>query len=170
MGFDLTCRDLSLEKATNVAPGFGKMTGILEGEINDLEIDLATGQPIRFDASFRTVKRRDVKQTISGEAIELISLAGTQKAGAALLNLAGEHPYEAFGFAVKLRNDILHIEGVKQEDDRAVILVPPLIARTKIRVFFQPEIPYPVFEQRVREAIRSAQKAAETGDIKVEVK
>ena len=169
LSFDLTARGLSLEQVTTMVPGFGRMTGILEGEVTGLELDLSTRQPVRFDASFRTVKRRGIRQTISGEAIRSLSLTAGQDAGAKLLDLAGEHPYKAFGFAAVLRNDRLRFEGVSRKDNLEKILVPPLIARTKVAIHISSEVKYQSFEKGLKSAIESIREAAETGQVDVKV-
>jgi len=168
VGFDLVLRELSLEAATSL-PGLGKMTGILEGDITGIEVDLSTGQPIRLDADVRTTKRKGVKQIISGEAIRALALAGAPKAGVSFYNLAGDYRYEVFGFTAKLRNDILSLRGVGRSKDKAVVLVPPLVARRKVVLSFQPEIHYPTLESRLRGAIKSVLEAGDTGDVKVEM-
>ena len=132
-------------------------------------MDLSTRQPVSFDASFRTVKRRGIRQTISGEAIRSLSLTAGQDAGAKLLDLAGEHPYKAFGFAAVLRNDRLRFEGVSRKDNLERILVPPLIARTKVAIHISSEVKYQSFEKGLKSAIESIREAAETGQVDVKV-
>jgi len=84
-------------------------------------------------------------------------------------NLAGDYRYEVFGFTAKLRNDILSLVGVGRSKDKAVVLVPPLVARRKVVLSFQPEIHFPSLESRIRAALKSSQEAAEKGGVKVDV-
>ncbi len=158
---DLVAKDLSLEEATNVIPA-GEMTGILAGHIKGLKLDLSTRQPIQFDSSFRTVKRRGVPQYITADAVK--TLSGAEKLAAEFYNIEGKHRYKAFGFDASLKNDLIHIKGVDQKDGREEILSPALFSRVKYSVRFPQEIRYQDFESGVIRAYESVLDAiAEDG-------
>jgi len=146
------------------------MTGILAGHIKGLKIDLSTRQPIQFEASFRTVKKRGVPQYITADAVE--SLSGTEKLAAEIFDIKGKHRYKAFGFDASLKNDLIRIKGVARKDGREEILTPALFSRVKFSVRFPSEIKYQDFESGViRGYERVLNAIAEDGEnLKVEVK
>ncbi|KPK29064.1 MAG: hypothetical protein AMK69_07945, partial [Nitrospira bacterium SG8_3] len=66
-------QDLSLEDLTGDTP-FGKIEGRLMGFVRDLEI--AYGQPQRFNLLLETVKKKGVRQKMSQKAVDSISQIG----------------------------------------------------------------------------------------------
>jgi hypothetical protein len=124
----LTCntrlKDLNLEAMTTGTP-FGKIEGVLEGHINDLEI--AYGQPQRFDLLLETVKKPGVSQKISVKAVDNIARIGGGQSpfmGAAgvFVSFFREFPYRKIGIRASLENDVFRINGTIREGDREYLI------------------------------------------------
>jgi len=117
-GLDARWKGLNLEEMT-AGTAFGRVTGILEGRLNHLEI--AYGQPQRFDLLLETVPRKGVEQRISVKAVDNIAQIGG--GGSPFAGLAGlftsffrEFPYEKIGVHAVLENDVFQINGTIHED------------------------------------------------------
>lgn len=166
---DLVAKDLSIGEATKVIQ-VGEMTGILEGYIKGLQFHLSTGQPIRFDSSFKTVKNPGVTQYITADAVH--TLSGKGKLAADIFDIKGKHRYKAFGFDASLKNDLIRIKGLAQKDGREEILSPALVSRVKFSVRFPAEIRYRDFESGVIRAYEGVLESMAEGGSKpkVEVK
>jgi len=111
-------KGLDLEEMT-AGTAFGRVTGILEGRLNNLEI--AYGQPQRFDLLMETVPRKGMAQRISVKAVDNIAQIGG--GGSPFAGLAGlftsffrEFPYERIGVHAVLENDVFQINGTIRED------------------------------------------------------
>jgi hypothetical protein len=109
---DLHLGDLTRETS------FGKIEGILKGHVNDLQI--AYGQPQKFDLLLETVKTRGIPQKISVKAVDNIALIGGGQSP--FMGLAGsfaamlrEFSYEKIGVHASLENDIFRINGTIKE-------------------------------------------------------
>lgn len=109
--------DLSLAKLT-AATSFGKIEGVLNGHIKGLEI--AHGQPQRFDLFLETVKKRGVSQRISVKAVDSIAQIGEGQSP--FMGVAGgvasffkEFPYKKIGVKASLKNDVFRINGAIRE-------------------------------------------------------
>ena len=109
---------LDLEEMT-AGTAFGRVTGILQGRLNNLQI--AYGQPQRFDLLMETVPREGVEQRISVKAVDNIAQIGG--GGSPFAGLAGlftsffrEFPYERIGVHAVLENDVFQINGTIHED------------------------------------------------------
>jgi hypothetical protein len=110
-------KDLSLEAVTQDTP-FGKIEGILMGQANNVEI--AYGQPQRFDLLLETVKKKGVTQRISVKAVDNIARIGGGHSP--FMGLAGgfatlfkEFPYRKIGIHAQLENDVFKIKGTIKE-------------------------------------------------------
>jgi hypothetical protein len=116
--------DLSLEEPTTGTP-FGKIEGILRGYVKNLEV--AYGQPQRFDLLLETVKKRGISQRISVKAVENISqIGGGQNP---FIGLAGgfatffkEFPYKKIGVRASLENDVFRINGTIKEGGKEYLV------------------------------------------------
>ncbi len=109
---DLHLGDLTRETS------FGKIEGILKGYVKDLQI--AYGQPQKFDLLLETVKKRGIPQKISVKAVDNIALIGGGQSP--FMGLAGgfaaifrEFPYEKIGIHASLENDVFRINGTIKE-------------------------------------------------------
>jgi hypothetical protein len=98
---------------------FGKIEGVLQGHIKDLEI--AYGQPQKFDLLLETVKTKGVPQRISVKALDNIARIGGGQSP--FVGLAGsfatlfkEFPYKKIGVRASLENDVFTVNGTIKED------------------------------------------------------
>jgi hypothetical protein len=121
---DATWRDLDLAKMTTDT-AFGKVEGILKGQVEDLEI--AAGQPQRFQLRLETVKKAGVPQRISIKAVDNIARIGGGQSP--FMGLAGTFaslfktfPYEKIGARASLENDVFRINGLVKEDNLEYII------------------------------------------------
>lgn len=121
---DARWHNLDLAKLTT-GSGFGKIQGVLNGHANKLEI--AEGQPQRFDLLLQTVKKKGVPQRISVKAVDHIAeLGGGQSpfVGAAgiFASLFKEFPYEKIGIHATLENDVFRINGTIKEGGKEYLV------------------------------------------------
>ena len=124
VSFDARLDGLDLaEMTTNTS--FGKVEGTLQGHIKGLEI--AYGQPQKFDLLLETTPRKGVTQKISVKAVENIAKIGGGQSP--FVGLAGvissffkEFPYEKIGVRASLQNDIFSINGTIKEDETEYII------------------------------------------------
>jgi len=124
--FKLSARwnDLRLTKMTT-GTSFGQIEGILEGHIKDLEI--AYGQPQRFDLLLETVKKKGVPQKISVAAVDNIARIGGGESP--FMGIAGvfsslfkKFPYKKIGVHASLENDIFRINGTIREGGKEYLV------------------------------------------------
>ena len=104
---------------------FGKIEGILTGYIKGMEI--AYGQPQRFDMLLETVEKKGVPQKISVKAIDNIARIGG--GGSPFIGLAGiftsffkEFPYKKIGVHAFLENDVFRINGTVKEGEKEYLI------------------------------------------------
>ena len=114
IGIDIFFEGINLEKVTERI-NIGKMSGIIRGAIKNLEIEY--GQPSRFILDIESVKTKGVKQKISVDAIENISVIGTGSEGIGVMMNTGikrffkEYPYSRIGIRCSLENDRFSVRG-----------------------------------------------------------
>jgi hypothetical protein len=116
--------DLHLAKMTEDTP-FGKVEGVLQGHIRDIEI--AYGQPQRFDLLLETVKTKGVSQRISVKAVDNIARIGGGQSP--FIGLAGgfatlfkEFSYRKIGVRASLENDVFKINGTIKEGGKEYLV------------------------------------------------
>jgi hypothetical protein len=104
---------------------FGKIEGVLMGEIKGLQV--AYGQPQRFELFLETVRKKGVPQRISLRAVENISRLGG--GGSPFMGMAGvfaslfkEFPYQKMGVRARLENDVFRINGTIQENGQEYLV------------------------------------------------
>jgi hypothetical protein len=111
---------------------FGRISGILEGSVDDLVI--TDGQPSQLRADVHSVERRGVDQRISVDALNKITvLSSGQEAGALYSGLAGffdSFRYSKLGFKAVLRNDRLILRGVESQGDKEMLVVGSFLPPT----------------------------------------
>jgi len=114
---DTRWKDLNLSKLTE-GTSFGKIEGVLDGYAKGLEI--AQGQPQKFDLLMETARKDGVEQRISVKAVDNIARIGGGQSP--FVGLAGmfasvfkEFPYEKIGVHATLENDVFRIHGTIQE-------------------------------------------------------
>ena len=117
-------KDLNLVEMTKDT-SFGKVQGVLKGHLKNLEI--AYGQPQRFDLLLETVKKEGVPQRISVRAVDNISRIGGGQSpfmGVAgiFASLFKEFPYEKIGIRALLENDVFRINGTIREDGQEYLV------------------------------------------------
>lgn len=110
---------------------FGRISGILEGTIDDLV--LTDGQPAELRANLYSVNRGG-EQRISVEALNKITvLSSGQEAGALYGGLASffdSFRYSKLGFKATLKNDRLTLRGVESQGDKELLVVGSLLPPT----------------------------------------
>ena len=121
---DARCKGLHLSQLT-AGTEFGEIEGILRGYAKDVEI--AQGQPQRFDLFLETVKTDQTPQRISVKAVENIAQLGSGQSpfvGAAGLfaSLFKEFPYQKMGVHATLKNDVFRINGTIHEDGKEYLV------------------------------------------------
>ena len=124
-------QNIRLEQVSDTF-AFGKISGILEGAVNDLVI--TEGQPARFQAQVETVERPESSQWISVEALNKITiLSSGQDSNVLYGGLAGlfdNFRYSKMGFRASLRNDKLTLRGVESRDGKEFLVVGTLLPPT----------------------------------------
>jgi len=134
---------------------FGRISGILEGTIDDLVI--TAGQPAEFRADLHSVDR-GTEQRISVEALNKITvLSSGQSAGALYGGLAGffdSFRYSKLGFKAMLRNDRLTLRGVETRGEEEYLVVGSLLPPTVNIVSHTQEIAFSELMRRL-ERIKS---------------
>jgi hypothetical protein len=124
-------QDIQLEQASKTF-AFGRITGILEGNVKGLVI--ANHQPSQFSAEVHSVEKPGFTQRISVEALNKITvLSSGNDAGSLYGGLAGlfdNFRYSKLGFRATLKNDKLVLRGVESRDDREYLVVGSLIPPT----------------------------------------
>jgi len=110
-------KNLSLSELT-AGTSFGKIEGVLNGYAKGLEI--ANGQPQKFDLFLETVERDGSPQRISVKAVDNIAQIGGGQSP--FIGIAGlfssffkEFPYKKIGVHATLENDIFKMSGTIKE-------------------------------------------------------
>jgi hypothetical protein len=128
---DAKLNDIHLEQVSQTFE-FGRISGILEGSINDLV--LIDRQPSEFRVDLHSVERSGSEQRISVEAINKITvLSSGQNAGALYGGLAGffdSFRYSKLGFKATLKNDRLTLRGVETRGDQEFLVVGSFLPPT----------------------------------------
>jgi hypothetical protein len=119
-----TFKNLNLAELTRDT-AFGKIEGVLEGDIRDLE--LAYGQPQKFRLRLETVKTEGVPQKISIKAVDNIAQIGGGMSpfmglAGALVSLFKEFSYEKIGVLASLENDVFKINGTIKEGGKEYLV------------------------------------------------
>jgi hypothetical protein len=124
--FSLSAKLNALRLAEMTAgTSFGKIGGMLKGHIKNLEI--AYGQPQKFDLLLETVKTKGVPQRISVKALDNIARIGGGQSP--FVGLAGgfamlfkEFPYEKIGLRASLENDVFRVNGTIKEGENEFLV------------------------------------------------
>ena len=110
---------------------FGRISGILEGSIDDLVV--SAGQPSELRADIHSVDRGG-EQRISVEALNKITVLSSGEDGGALYGgLAGffdSFRYSKLGFKAALKNDRLTLRGVESRGDQEFLVVGSFLPPT----------------------------------------
>jgi hypothetical protein len=110
---DVKLSELDLEKITDSIP-FGRVTGILNGEIQDLA--LSYGQPERFNIRIQSEKRKGIPQRFSLKATNDLAILGTGEKTpfspqSGWTRFVKEFRYKKIGIACSLKNDTFSLSG-----------------------------------------------------------
>ena len=123
-GLSARWHDLNLaDLTTNTS--FGKVRGILKGHIRGLE--MAYGQPQKFELLLETVKKKGTPQKISVKAVDNIAQIGGGQSP--FLGMAGimssffkEFSYKKIGVHASLANDIFRVNGTIREGQKEYLI------------------------------------------------
>ncbi len=104
---------------------FGKIEGVLDGYVRNLEV--AYGQPQKFDLLLETVKTKGISQKISVKAVDNIARIGGGQSP--FMGIAGgfatffkEFPYKKIGVRASLENDVFRVNGTIREGGKEYII------------------------------------------------
>lgn len=127
-------RDLNLSKLT-ADTAFGRVEGVLRGYAKKVEI--AQGQPQKFDLLLETVKKEGTPQRISIKAVENIAQIGGGQSP--FVGMAGmfasifkEFPYEKIGVHATLENDVFRINGTIKEGETEYLVKRGLLSGVNV--------------------------------------
>jgi hypothetical protein len=128
---DLLLDEINLERASETFE-FGRISGILEGTIEELVV--TQGQAAQFRADLHTVERQGVSQWISVEALDKITvLSSGDEAGSiygGLTKLVDSFRYSKLGFKAALKNDRLALRGIESRDGQEYLMVGTFLPPT----------------------------------------
>jgi hypothetical protein len=115
--FNAKWKDLLLSEITTDT-AFGKIEGVLEGDLQNVE--MAYGQPQRFNLLLETVRKKGVPQKISIRAVDNIAQIGGGQSpfiglAGAFASLFKTFPYEKIGIKASLENDVFRVNGTIKE-------------------------------------------------------
>lgn len=115
---DIHFDDMDLERLTDAIP-FGRVTGILRGEIKDLAFSY--GQPESFIMLLESVKRKGVPQKFSLGAVNDLSILSSGQGSSVspkkgFTRFISEFGYAKIGISCSLKNDIFTLRGTIRED------------------------------------------------------
>lgn len=154
---DARFHDIQLEQASDTFE-FGRISGILEGVIDNLII--TAGQPSQLRADIHTVDRRGTSQWINVEALnKLTVLSSGDDASAAYGGLATffeNFRYSKMGFTATLRNDKLTLRGIESKDGKEFLIVGSLLPPTVNIISHTQEIGFSELLTRLERVKKSA--------------
>jgi hypothetical protein len=124
LALDVRWEDLDMEELT-AGTDFGKIQGNLKGYIKNLQI--AYGQPQRFELFMETVKKKGVPQRISVTAVDNIAQIGGGSSpfggiAGAFVSMVKEFPYKKIGMRASLENDVFTINGTVKEGGKEYLV------------------------------------------------
>jgi len=161
---DAVLSGIDLRKATE-AIGVGYISGIVEGEVHDLEI--AAGAPVRFDAHIETVPVEGVPERISVTAIDQLAVLGGGASGGALarsvMGLFREYRYAKLGFRCSLKNDRFVLQGVTTHEDEDFLVVGTFIPPTVNVVSHNREVAFKEMVERLQRVMALGRDEAARG-------
>jgi len=116
--FNVKWEDLLLSELTTDT-AFGKIEGVLTGRLRDVE--MAYGQPQRFNLLLETVRKKGISQKISVKAVENIAQIGGGQSpfmglAGAFASLFKTFPYKKIGIKANLENDVFTVNGTIKEE------------------------------------------------------
>ncbi|HST45649.1 MAG TPA: hypothetical protein VLK29_10555 [Luteimonas sp.] len=146
---DLDLRGLDLLAITEVFD-FGSITGRLDGHVAGLR--LVDWSPTAFDASFRTVPRRGVRQRISQRAVQNISSVGDASfvgtLQGQLIGLFDDFGYRRIGIGCRLENTVCQMSGLGTAGDGFTLIEGSGLPRLQV-VGFNPRVDWATLVERL---------------------
>lgn len=113
---EVSFSEVDLEKMRDTLP-FGRVTGIIKGEIEDLAFSY--GQPEKFRLRLESVRRPGVRQAFSLKAVDDLTILSSGKgplpSQSFFLRFVPEFPYEKIGIFCSLKNDVFSLRGLIKE-------------------------------------------------------
>ncbi|MFC2167595.1 hypothetical protein ACFLRW_01335 [Acidobacteriota bacterium] len=127
VSMDILFDNFNIEKITDALP-FGKVTGILKGEIKGLAISYE--QPESFNLHLESVKTKGVPQLFSLKAVNDLTVlsSGENSSMSTFKGLAGivpNFPYARIGISSTLDNDTFTISGAIKEGTTEYLVKRP---------------------------------------------
>jgi hypothetical protein len=116
-GGDVAFQDINLEQLTGKI-AIGRMSGNLRGSLKGFMMEY--GQPSGFILEVESIKKKGVKQQISSDAINNISILGAGVGGVlgrGITKYFKNFPYRKIGFRCVLKNDRFMVNGTIIEGD-----------------------------------------------------
>ena len=136
MEADLKLQSLDLKMVTD-AFSFGKITGQLEGRVDDLRLE--EWHPVRFDAWLRTPEGDRSPHWISQRAVDNISnLGGAGIQGAVsrgFLRFFEEFRYDRLGVSCRLAKGVCEMDGIEPADQGYYLVKGGGLPRIDIKGF-----------------------------------
>lgn len=103
---------------------FGEMHGIVEGEVENLE--LFRNVPLSFKARVVSVERKGVRQSIDVKAVQNLTILGTGASSnvfdKGIQRFFKRYNYAALGISAQLGNDVLLLRGLEHSGGRELFL------------------------------------------------
>lgn len=116
-GGDVMFQDINLEELTGKI-AIGRMSGDIRGSLKGFMMEY--GQPSGFILEVESVKKKGIKQIISADAINNISILGAGVGGVlgrGITKYFKDFPYRKIGFRCVLKNDKFKVNGTIIEGD-----------------------------------------------------
>jgi len=126
LGADIEIRSLLLAEISSPLR-FGRISGVLNGDIQDLRVGSRFPYAERFRMSLETVKTRGVPQKIGARAVENLSRIGgsnalTSAISSGVLGLFDEYYYRKIGMTAGLQDGWLELHGIPRGGEEYLIL------------------------------------------------
>ncbi len=121
-GGDVTFQDINLEQLTGKI-AIGRMSGNLRGSLKGFMMEY--GQPSGFILEVESVKKKGIKQLISSDAINNISILGAGVGnilGRGITKYFKDFPYRKIGLRCDLKNDKFKVNGTIIEGDKEYLV------------------------------------------------
>lgn len=146
---DVALDDLDLEALTGVF-GFGSITGRLDGRIGALR--MVDWQPVAFDATLRTDRKRGVRQRISQRAVQDLSSVGDASFAGSLqsqlIGLFDDFGYSRIGISCRLVDDVCNMDGLGSAGRGFIIVEGSGLPRLTV-VGFNRRVDWPTLVERL---------------------
>jgi hypothetical protein len=163
-GADVEFHRLNLKQLTAALPGFGVISGELEGHARRILVQ--AGRPYSLDLDLRVVPRAGAPRWIDRNAVQSLIILSTGEAqpGIQSLLIFGGIRYSTFGLKCQINDDEVLIEGARKSGDRHIVFDSALtsIPQLTITVITGRPISYEDLLSRLKAAKENAQEKART--------